>query len=469
MSALAGTMLKDQNSIISGAKILRMHYLYFGDNQCVMCRGLLLNKVFENGITLCSGPDKKSCKELKMTNSDMDNVWIPLAKDIVDIVMILGVVPVRFDNGIPYVPKPGTYDIHVKTTNIGTTSYELHDKDNPIDPVPNSFVFSGYGYDPRVNGSLISMIKTLEPTMQFIHRMSDAALMAEETSCNPPIIVERKEKGTDAREGLEFDFYMDADTLKSSLNSQYQRDEKAVKQLQNQRLLFAAAINGSESSKKNTTTAMDNVVPLPNEYHVGSVIEPSGRNDYVMICRMASETICSTLGVPRSMLISDNVVRGDIEGSHDVFKQSCLKWKRIVSNILTLVYRHVHKSEEAERLTKLSKKRKLKDISKLANTEMVEIVVPVTPYISNEELKDMYLYQIIDWKTYREYVLRNASLPLDNQKFGNKDPWSKDDKKELLGIAQKPDPLSQAGGSSSGKGKMKAGDKSNNKKIAKNK
>ena len=128
---------------------------------------------------------------------------------------------------------------------------------------------------------------------------------------------------------------------------------------------------------------MDNVVPLPNEYHVGSVIEPSGRNDYVMICRMASETICSTLGVPRSMMISDNVVRGDIEGSHDVFKQSCLQWKNIVSNILTLVYRHVNKSAEAERLAKLSKKRKAKDISKVANAEMAEIIVPVTPYISN--------------------------------------------------------------------------------------
>ena len=346
---------QEQTAIITSNVILKMHYLFLGDQQVFMCRQLLLNKVFENGITLCSG--SKKCKDVAMDKNEMDNVWLPLAKDIIDSIMMIGIVAIRFENDIPYVPKVGTYNIHVKTTVSGISKYELHDMDNPMDPVPGSLVLSGYGYDPRPNGTLISMIKNLEPVMLFVHKLSDAALHAEETRCNPPIIVERREKATDTREGLDFDFYMDADTLKSNLNSQYQRDEKAVKQLQNQRKLFHAAISGVDSrSKATTSNAMDNIVPLPNEYHVGTVIEPSGRNDYTQITRNASEIICSVLGVPRSMMISDNIVRGDIQGSHDVFKQSCLQWKGIVGKILTILYRLTKSEDEAARLKKLVRK-----------------------------------------------------------------------------------------------------------------
>ena len=170
------------------------------------------------------------------------------------------------------------------------------------------------------------------------------------------------------------------------------------------------------------------------------------------------------------MMISDNIVRGDIQGSHDVFKQSCLQWKGIVGKILTILYRLTKSGDEAARLKKISKKRKLSDIKNFAEKEMVEVIIPVTPYISNEELKDMYLHQIIDWKTYREYILRNASLPLDISK-SDKDPWSTEDKKELLGITQKPEALSEGGVLSKSKNNDSGGSSSssNNRVKAKNK
>lgn len=467
---------KEQTAILSSQKILQMHYLYFNDQQVYMCRNTLLNKVMENGIVVCS--NKKECKEMEIEEHELHNVWIPFAKDIIDVIMMIGIVPVRFDGKTPYIPKAGSYNIHVITSNTGKCRFEMHDRDNPNDPVPGSIVLSGYGMDPRSNASLTSMMQTLEPTMLFTHRLKDAALSAEEIRCNPPVLVERREKGTDAREGLDFDFYMDSDTLKTNLNAQYNRDEKGIKQLERQRFLFANAINGVEnSSKKNTTNAMNNIVPLPNEYHVGSMIEPSGRNDLVMLCRMASENICSILGVPRSMMISDNVVRGDVDGSHDVFKRSCMMWKQILGSILTAVYRNTNVVEETDRLKKLSKKRKMNDknskIKNFINKEMVQLIVPVTPYISNEELKDLYLHQIIDWSTYKEYVLRNASLPSDLLKAKEKDPWSTDDKKELLGISQKPEAISEGGAmkkqkTSSGSSSMSSGS-SSSKPIAKGK
>lgn len=455
-----------QTAIISSRTILCMNYLYFGSEQVFMCRNVLVNKVFENGLTICAG--KSKCKDLKFEKGELENVWVPFGRDIIDVIMTLGVVPVRFsENGLPYIPKAGTYSIHVITDDSGKTEYEMHDLKNPMEPVPNSIVLHNYGYDPRIDGSLTSMVKNLEPIMQFVHHLSDAALMAEETRCNPPVICEKKETQTDMKEGLHFDSFIDGDTLKTTLNSHYQRDEAGIRQLQHQRMLFTNAINGT-TGEKTTKRAMNNLVPLPNDFRIASLIEPTGRNDYVQICRMASEMICSVLGVPRSMIISDNVVRGDIQGSHDVFKQSCLQWKNIVGSILTAVYREVNKSRESERLTNIVKKRKLKNIDDLADKELAQIVVPVTPYISSDELKDMYLHNIIDWKTYKEYVLRNASLPLDLLKANEKDPWTKDEKKELLGIASRPEPLKQAPPTKSNEA-MESGDKSLSRKKAANK
>jgi len=431
----------EKKSIISPSTILKLHYLFVGDQHVFMCRNLLINKVFENGIQVCTG---KKCKQINMSEAELSEIWIPFAKDIVDIIMTLGVAPIRFKKIdkqlIPYIPKPGSYAIHVLTTTAGLCSFSLHDMDNPNKPAPNSIVLSGFGYDPRSDGSLCSVIKVLEPMMQFVHQLSDCALTAETLRCNPPIIVEKRETTHEAKEGLDFDFFMDSDALKSSLNSQYQRDEKEVKRLKNQQRLFAAAINGTAQEHVRAESTMNNIIPLPSSFTVGSIIEPSGRNDYSQILRSVAENICSAMGVPRSMMISDNVVRGDVEGSHDVFKQSCLLWKNITSKILTWVYRHTHSEQEAQRLSKIAKKRKITDITKVAEDQMIQVIVPVTPYISNEELKSLYLQQLITWDTYKQYVIRNCSLPIDLMKDNTKDPWSKEDKLLMMGASLPNDP-----------------------------
>ena len=435
------TITNEKKSIISPNTILKLHHLFVGDPHVFMCRNLILNKVFENGIQVCTG---KKCKEVKMSDAELSEIWIPFAKDIVDVIMTVGVAPIRFKKIkkelIPYVPKCGSYAIHVTTTNVGLCSFTLHDMDNPNKPAPNSIVLSGFGYDPRSDGSITSIIKVLEPSMQFVHQLSDCALTAETLRCNPPIVVEKRETTHEAKEGLDFDFFMDSDALKTSLSSQYKRDEKEVRRLKNQQRLFAAAINGTPQEQVRAESTMNNIIPLPSSFTVGSIIEPSGRNDFSQILRSVAENICSIMGVPRSMMISDNVVRGDVEGSHDVFKQSCLLWKNITSKILTWVYRHTHSEQEAQRLSKIAKKRKIAYISKVSEDKMIQVIVPVTPYISNEELKLLYLQQLITWDTYKQYVIRNCSLPIDLMQQNQKDPWSKEEKLLMMGATMPADP-----------------------------
>ena len=56
-------------------------------------------------------------------------------------------------------------------------------------------------------------------------------------------------------------------------------------------------------------------------------------------------------------------------------------------------------------------------------------------------MKQLYLLNLIDWNTYKQYVIRNTSLPIDLLKPNEKDPWSKDDKLLLLGANVPNDPM----------------------------
>ncbi len=430
----------EKKAIITTQAILSMDYL-MNSNVVKMCRNLLVNKCMENGIQICS--KKKDCVDVQMSEGEITEVWIPFAKDLMDVIMCLGVAPIRFKvvdkKMIPYVPKAGSYHLQIVTSNEGLVTYTLHDMQSPanLEAAPNSIVLHGFGYDPRSDGSLCSIMKVLEPTMRFMSSLSDCAMRAEELRCNPPIIVEKKEVSSEVKEGVDFDFFLDSDALKSNISSQYQRDEKSIQRLKHQQRLFSNAIMGNDSEqKKKLEGAMNNLIPLPTSFKVGTTIEPSARNDYTQIMRSCAENICSLMGVPRSLLISDNVVRGDIEGSHESFKTACLVWKGIISKVLTLVYRHVFTEKEVARLANIAKKRKIKDISSM-DDDITQVIVPVTPYISNSELKELYLLNIIDWMTYKRYVLRNCSLPIDLAKKNEKDPWSKEEKMIMLGSAPK--------------------------------
>ena len=91
--------------------------------------------------------------------------------------------------------------------------------------------------------------------------------------------------------------------------------------------------------------------------------------------------------------------------------------------------------------------RKLKDIESFVESNLVTIDIPTTPYVSNDELRSLYLQGIISWKYYGEYMLRNASLPVDI--LLKKEPWSQEDRKEFLGAKSASAPSSAGGGSTS--------------------
>jgi hypothetical protein len=111
-------------------------------------------------------------------------------------------------------------------------------------------------------------------------------------------------------------------------------------------------------------------------------------------------------------------------------------WKKNISNILTKVYHTVYEQFEIKRLTQKSKKRKMHNLNSFVKSSLTRIEIPTVPYVSNDELRSLYLQGIINWKHYGEYMLRNASLPIEI--LLSKEPWGKEDRKEFMGVAIKP-------------------------------
>ena len=446
---------KTYRAVISAQKIKEIRNVYFKNAFVFICRNLIHSKVFENGLCLREA-NEKDCKGNPLTKQLMQSHWLPFAKDIIDSIICIGLVPVRYkninNNVIPYVPKAGTYEIHVVTPEDGSTTYEFFSKDKPIDitkPTPDAFVLSGFGYDPERNGSLNSTIDCLYPHIRFVTDMHDYAVIAEKIRTNPPIIMQRRGENQSSSndESLHFDQFVDGDNVKLSLHNRYERDKQDIESLQNQNRLFLRAIEGKNlHSAENSEKAIENMVPLPNQYNVGTTLQPSARTDFVAINRLSQETICALIGVPRSMIINDSVTRADIQGSHDVFRQTLIYWKKSVANTLTKVYRILYGEHELQKITMKGKKRKLKDIESFVESNLVTIDIPTTPYVSNDELRSLYLQGIISWKYYGEYMLRNASLPVDI--LLKKEPWSQEDRKEFLG-AKKAGASSSAGGGDS--------------------
>ena len=150
---------KTYRAVISAQQIKKLRNIYFKNAFVFICRNLIHSKVFENGLCLREA-NEKECIGNPLTKQLMQSYWLPFGKDIIDSIFCIGLVPVRYkkqdENVVPYVPKAGTYEIHVVTEEDGSTRYEFFSNDKPIDitkPTPDAFVLSGFGYDPERNGS----------------------------------------------------------------------------------------------------------------------------------------------------------------------------------------------------------------------------------------------------------------------------------------------------------------------------
>ena len=92
------------------------------------------------------------------------------------------------------------------------------------------------------------------------------------------------------------------------------------------------------------------------------------------------------------------------------FQNTLLWWKKKLSVVLSETYNSLNSEKIVE---KIDIKRE-HDIDELKRKYKVNVYFPVTPFVTNDELRKLYEQGVISWKSYGEYALRNISLPIDD-------------------------------------------------------
>lgn len=437
----------DPKEIAINPDAMNLVYKYFWNIPTIqMCRNMIRQHLFCNGIEF---KGKSGANANNFSQNIMEDFWLPFCEDALDSAMTYGFVVWRTrkvgDTIVPIVCLKDTYRLTIKEENgvIEYNVYDTQEKNNEI--LKGAYVYDEFGYRPEIDGDLMSMLHTLIPDIQYYFTMLNCQVMLERKRVRPPILTQLQSRSngggaTGENEGIDYDFYADADIAEAEEESKYKRNKQAIEALKNQQRLYDEFFDtGNDDAEINAPDILDQMVPIPSGQTLASYQIQQGRNDMPNILKQLQDTICGVLGVPKSMIMSDTPHKSDAVGTHQMFQTTIVWWKRQMSEMCQMIYNIINAKELSTqvgaKLNNRSSKADSKDIYLMTKKMSSRITFPTTPFTSNEELYQFYTQGVIDWKTYCTYISRNTSIPMDTIP---EEPLAKKEKKELLGISKDP-------------------------------
>ena len=392
-----------------------------------MCRDALRKRLFSEGIVFLKGfKAKKPIVPDLQTQELLDDYWIPFARNALDCILSFGLVPYRLlrvdGQEVPIVPSHGTYKIFYKVEESGILSFSGKMLDGVEgDEIP---VLSGFGYDP-MGGALNSIVSSCVPTLGFIATLHQELVTSEALKNAPVIYTESQQKEIKEGEGLTYDYYADAQDMKRLPATTFNRSAKDIQQLEAQKTAYANKIktlhNKSAAQQQAEFTAdgaLERLVPLPPGMKLVKTTTSSSRSDFVAILKLKQNELAASFGLPISLVLADTTnAKSDQTSAHETFRSTILFWQNLLGKVLTTVHSSMASSDHSDALKKLQKRKDgaSKDaLYKLKEKEAILVHFPVKIFgTSDETLQELYDQEIIDRKTYCEFRLRNAGLPLD--------------------------------------------------------
>lgn len=473
---------------------------YNGDTVIKTCRGIISHFLLSNGLSFTWGRQNK--KLTSAFQSLIEAHWIPFCQEAMDVIMVMGLLPVTIGktslgDPIPIVLKPGTYDITVycdgdkkKYRVWRHNEYGLIADKPAYFPDPTVHVFDHFGCSPTLDGELTTAISCLMPKAYFEAGLYECATTAEILSSNPALVTEARESEA-ARQGLQWDIYADGDQTEAQEDDKFRRGRRDIALLERQKELYEAYMiarrGGRVDSEK--AKAWDNEYPLPADRRIVHQMQARARTDLVNLTKSIQDEKCAAMGVPRSIIANDGgVVRGNLEGQTENFHQTLLHWRDDLSRVLTKIYHATYGKGDARAIVneltgskgtpdangEISVKRRApliteKDLYTAHEENFVTVSFPIRTAISHEKLIMMWSMGFIGWDTLSQEVLRSAQFPigaLDQEK----DPWSKEERKAfVLQVVKKVTALAGNGGTGGGGGKAGADGKTGGQEKKKKK
>lgn len=404
----------DQQAVdISIDEMKRLNAFYVNQTCVQMCRNTLRQHLFANGIEYTKARTKHRIEPPHM-QSLVDDYWLPFCEDVLDTIIVLGVVPIhiiKLQDGskIPTVLKIGTFRMTIKQT-LDSMEYQLYEIQSVAQkPIKDAFVLDHFGYQPTMEGTIVSLLTTLMFDVEYTQHMYKLSLLMEQKRLHPSLITEITEHSSNKNnDGVEWDFYADADAMKDGDEMKYLRTKNAVEALRDVQDMYDA------SSK--AKTVLDHVTQLPAGQKLTNVLQAEGRRDLLAIRKSLQDIICGVMGVPRSMIMSDASHKSsDTLGTHNIFRTSIMYWKRCITKCCNNTFQYIYADAMVDQIISNNKKRKRDDINMydIKNKLQVNINLPITPFVDNDQLKSLYEQKILSWEQYVLYVSRNTCIELN--------------------------------------------------------
>jgi len=395
-----------------------------------ICRDLIREYIFERPIL---GIDDAS-----------QVAWRHLGMDMFDQAMVLGFAIVR--------AKPGTVPSIVpwelcrvsltvdKLFNRVMTVHpaRMHDEDPDL-PLPHVYVLDVFGFSPSLNGDINSLMRPLAYKIDMVRDQMDCAIAADRARARPACFTETHDDATAPALEVNYDYYADATSVQQSSMNTYMRNQSALEQLeaQQENLRVTGGQRGGTARERvashNVSTAVknaiDSITPMPIGQRVARGPECSAPDNLVERMRFIEQEIFVLLGVPRSFCMHDITVRHDAGMLHCTMTRTVHRWQDALAAALSFTWNVTNNGPP--------KKRKRLNVKKTVQERMENVRFERMPRVSVSELTAAYEMGIITWAAFQRQMSTFCGMAAEDLATEG-DPWSKEEKMELMGASAGP-------------------------------
>lgn len=381
-----------------------------------MCRNVIQHHLFGNGIEFSHRRGK--VKPDPHMQEIMTDFWLPCCKELVDQILAIGLVVIRVVNMEDGLRVPVAIDpcvVQIKMDYVyGLREYTVMDKQ--MNELEDIHVFDIFGHAPASNGTLTSIVANLLPEIQYINSLRGTSLVMEQKRADPITMTEAVDTKADNVEGVNYDFYADGDMQDTTTNNKFNRNRHNVEALRHQQQMYDSFFSGGGTASIGGDV-LGNMVNIPLGQKIVNVPMQTGRGDITTQVKTFQDIVCGVLGIPKSLMMADSPHKSDEEGTHQTFKKTIMAWKKNIQTVCERIYSLIYADDIKSQLLKaMGKKRKrtdLQDVYALKKRLQVEIVFPISPFLTHTDLFAHYQRGVITWETYSQHACANSSLPYE--------------------------------------------------------
>jgi len=324
---------------------------------------------------------------------------------------------------------------------LGIREYAIYD--TQMNEIPDIHVFDIFGHSPTATGRLTSIVGNLMPDIRYINTLRGTSLVMEQKRTNPVIMTEAVDTKTDNVEGINYDFYADGDMQDTSSANKFNRDRHNVQALRQQQLMYDTFFAGGAPASVGGDV-LSNMVNVPLGQRIVNTPAQTGRGDLSAQVKTFQDVVCGVMGIPKSLMMADTPHKSDEEGTHQTFKKTIMTWKNNLQSICEQLYSLIYAEDIKNQLMKaIGKKRKksgIEDVYALKKRLQVEIIFPISPFLTHSDLYVHYQRGVISWDTYTKHACANVSLPhekMEEPVSRDEEPVSRDEDKSSKEIPEK--------------------------------